>query len=56
MIFGLFLGAIFGYLLSHFFEIVNEGINEKNQGEMIKRFIMLMLWIVVLAIALMYYQ
>ena len=55
MILGLFLGAIFGYLLSHFFEIVNDGINEKNQGEMIKRFTLLMAWIVVFAIALMYY-
>jgi len=55
LIFGLFLGAIFGYLLAYFFEIVNEGINSKNQNEMIKRFIMVMLWIVVVAVALINY-
>ena len=56
MIFGLMLGGVTGWLLAHFFEIVDEGITEKNQGEMIRRFTLLMFWIVVIALAFIYYR
>ena len=49
------LGGVTGWLLAYFFEIVDEGITEKNQGEMIKRFSLVMLWIVVIALSFIYY-